>query len=299
MRALFGLAGFLVVLAATHLNVMHAGGYLADSAPLIGAVAFFVLVGMSAVGYAVEAGKWIPAVTIFICVVAGEGYWLGVNADREMSARAREEAPFAEARRQYGLVEKRVDDAKSAKAAADTRAAEALAQKDCKKFCSEHLAADQEGADKELREAREVLSRTVKPQTSTGVADEIGMSPRRWDLLMAVLRSLGVLGGSLLVGLALHKPSKSDAKIARVDAQLPKTADVASFALKALVSAPGASVESKRLFPVYCAHAAKNGLSALPRELFELELATLWKEAGLEVQPVRNGIKVLGVKLAA
>lgn len=108
------------------------------------------------------------------------------------------------------------------------------------------------------------------------------------------------LVGTIFLSVGLHSPKVAESNYQVIlDSSPPKTADVASFALKALTAAPGASVESKRLFPVYCAHAAKNGLSALPRELFELELATLWKEAGLEVQPVRNGIKVLGVKLAA
>lgn len=79
---------------------------------------------------------------------------------------------------------------------------------------------------------------------------------------------------------------------------LPK-ADVARFALECLSVAPGSAVESGALHMAYCAHAAKNGLSALPRGEFEIAWATFCKATGLKIVKHGTRFHVEGVALAA
>src|SRR5262249_42600980 len=55
-RILGGLAGVGVVGTATHMNVMHAGGYRSEDAPLIIAVAILVAFGMGFVSWAFSEG---------------------------------------------------------------------------------------------------------------------------------------------------------------------------------------------------------------------------------------------------
>lgn len=301
MRAIYFLIGFSVVAAATHLNVMHSGGYSSPDTPLLIALAFLVAACMSAVGFAFSSSRYLVGVALLVCTVSGEAYWLLTNADRELASRAQAAEPHVRAHAAHIAAERRLADAKAAKTAADEAMGTEAAKDGCRKGCVELLLARQNTATSELNDARTALANAPEPLSNNGIADMFGASAEKWDLLLAALRSVGVLGGSFLIGLALHRPRPARAAPVSCAPVAPplKTADVHNFLLGALQKAEGASVESKRLFPVYCAHAAKNGLGALSRELFELELATLWKEAGLEVQPVRNGIKVLGVKLAA
>ena len=126
-RILGGLAGVGVVGTATHLNVMHAGGYQSQDAPLIIAVAILVAFGMGFVSWAFGEGFRGAAVLLGLLLLVGEGYWVLTNADRELVTRKAQTAPIADAQRTRNLAEKRLTDAKKAKADADKAAVDEVA----------------------------------------------------------------------------------------------------------------------------------------------------------------------------
>ena len=73
--------------------------------------------------------------------------------------------------------------------------------------------AGQRQAELDLKEAREALARLAEPRSVTPLADRLGIAPWAWDLILAGLRSLGILGGSLAIGLVPHprRPAILDA----------------------------------------------------------------------------------------
>ena len=71
-RALVVVAGFAVVAAATHVNVMHRGGYGAIDSWLVIAVSVLLAVGMGFVGTEWQSNRKFGAVVLFVCLLAGE-----------------------------------------------------------------------------------------------------------------------------------------------------------------------------------------------------------------------------------
>jgi hypothetical protein len=295
IRFLAFISGLAVVSAATYWNVMIAGGFQSEGAPLIVAVAFLVLVGAAIVGYGYANGGWLYATGLLFAIVVGEIYWAAMNTERELQAMLRDAAPIVQATEAHAAAEKRVADAEIAKRAADAAAISKAAEKGCALNCRTLLGNTQAAADRELVAARVALDAAPRPQARSALADELGMRPQRLALILAIFRSITVLGGSLAVGLALHGKRKVAETPKTVVEVSHKMADVAAFAAECLSPALGASVESKRLWLAYCQHAQQKGLSALPRGQFDEALVALCKAAELTMQ---QG-KVLGVKLAA
>src|SRR5262245_40007474 len=75
-RALVAIAGLAVVVAATHVNVVHRGGYGAIDSWLVIAVSALLAVGMGYVAIEMRHGSRFGAILLALCLLAGEAYWL-------------------------------------------------------------------------------------------------------------------------------------------------------------------------------------------------------------------------------
>ena len=74
-RALVAVAGLAVVAAATHVNVMHRGGYGAIDSWLVIAVSILLAVAMGYAATEWRHGSKLGAVLLTVCLLAGETYW--------------------------------------------------------------------------------------------------------------------------------------------------------------------------------------------------------------------------------
>ena len=195
------IAGASVVAAATHANVDHAGGYGSTDAPLIIALAVLLSIGMAFAGLVWGAGHRLSAVLLGICILSGEAYWVLSNAEREVARRELQEAPTREARDMRLKAEQRVTNAEAAVLAATAAVTSEAAKKDCLKNCAALLTTSQTAAQNELTAARTALTGTPLVSSSSPLPDRLGIASWLWDLIMAGLRSLAVVGGSLAIGM--------------------------------------------------------------------------------------------------
>ena len=151
-----------------------------------------------------------------MCLLAGEAYWLLLNTERELQAREDVERPLQAARAKRVEAKKRLEEAEKEKTKADDAALSQAALPGCRVNCAALLTNAKQAAETELREARTALA-TLPPDKSTAtLADNLGVSRWAWDLFMASLRGLAIIGGSIAVGLALHPRRKVEARVERV-----------------------------------------------------------------------------------
>lgn len=202
LRTLVVIAGLGVIAAATHANVLHAGGYQSQEAPLIITVAALLAVGMAFAGWVWTEGRRAMAVTLALCLLAGECYWVLLNTEREIANRAAAAAPSTEARAAHQAAQARLTRAVNAKAAANGAIITDAAKADCASNCRMLLLSAQQAANEEWLAASAALAGAPNVTSATPLPDHIGMAPWAWDLLLAGLRSLVVVAGSLAVGMA-------------------------------------------------------------------------------------------------
>lgn len=204
IRFLVLIAGAAVIAAATHANVEHAGGYHAADAPMIIALAVLLTVGMSFCGYLWGGNQRFGSVLLGLCILSGEAYWVLTNTEREIATREERDAPALRAFEARADAEKRVTKAEeNLKDASDAVTNEA-AKKDCLKNCAAMLTGAVTTARTALDDARRVLSNTPRPLSPAPLPARLSIAPWLWDLIMAGLRSLAVVGGSIAIGLAAH-----------------------------------------------------------------------------------------------
>jgi hypothetical protein len=221
IRILVFIAAAGVIGAATHANVMHAGGYASRDAPLIIALAVLLALGMAFVGVCFNEGRRWQAILLAVLILAGETYWVLINADREVASLDAIAAPVAQMRADRSAAASRLRRAETAKTDADTAAISEAAKKDCASNCAKLLLAGQQQAELDLKQAREALARLPEPRSVTPLSDRLGIAPWAWDLVLAGLRSLGILGGSLAIGMVLHsrRPAAAGAVVANAQTE--------------------------------------------------------------------------------
>lgn len=350
------LAGLAVVGAATHANVLHAGGYGTSDAYLIMTVAALLAIGM---GYAVIAwkdGHKAGAIMLGFCLVAGEVYWLATNAEREIATREADAAPLRGEMAKRAKAEQRVNDAKTAlatvgataqsridaaltaKTAADTAAVSEAAKPGCRTNCAKLLMDAKDRAERELRDARAALaSATAKAEqeakdalslldalpaapSAAPLPERLGFASWAWDLIMAGLRSLAVVGGSIAVALALHprasvkteqqaaapaqvatvtEISRPKSKALRIAPPVAEQEHVAAFLRAVLRPDPEGSASLRRLYGQYPAWCEARNLTPLPAAELGSHLRTIVDAIGLEVQPEGRDMVVRGAAIAA
>jgi hypothetical protein len=307
-RVLVSVAGLSVIAAATHANVMHAGGYTSGDAPLIVAVAFLLTIGMGYVGVAVaDGGRLMPAV-LFLCILAGEVYWVGTNAQREFENRAAAAAPSLEAVTRHNAARTRLDEAEAAKTRADTAAASEAAKRDCLKNCAAILQGSQDKAQEEVTGARLALAAAPLPRELSPLAVKLRIEPWAWDLVMAVLRSLAVVGGSIAVGMAWHPKRKAPASPAqkfREPVPEPqillrpanKREHVAKFLQTTIKPDPSGMVSLRPLYDRYLNWCETLLVDPLPAGELGSELRSIVDAIGLECRSCGKDVIVRGAAM--
>jgi hypothetical protein len=222
-RALVAISGLAVVAAATHGNVRHTGGYVTTESWLAIAVSALLAVGMGYVAKEWRHGSKLGATLLTVCLLAGETYWLLQNTERELQVRADAERPFQEAHDKRAKAQKRIDEAKEGKRKADDAALTQAALPGCKANCAKLLTDAREAARIELDNARASLAALPKDGSSVSLADNLGVSRWAWDLFVAGLRGLPIIGGSIAVGLALHPRRKAEVQVTSARQMSPRS----------------------------------------------------------------------------
>jgi hypothetical protein len=159
---------------------------------------------MAFVGVCFNEGRRWQAILLAVLILAGEAYWVLINADREVASLDAVSAPVAEMRAARVGASSRVEKAETAKRASDAAAISEAAKKDCASNCAKLLLSAQQEADRELNAAREALAGMPEPRSTTPLSEPARDRTMAWELLLAGLRSLGITGGSLAIGMALH-----------------------------------------------------------------------------------------------
>jgi hypothetical protein len=203
IRVFAVIAGTAVIAAALQANVQAAGGWYGPDAPMIVSIAVLLAVGIGFAPTVWHSGSKFMAIVLVMCLLAGEVYWLGINLERELAHRELTSAPRTAAVAAKLAAKKRLDDAIVAASAADAAKLNQAALPGCKTGCVDLLKSASENARREVSDARAALS-TVTATTSTTLADRLGLPTWKLDLIFAALRSAAVVGGSLLVALAIH-----------------------------------------------------------------------------------------------
>jgi hypothetical protein len=167
-------------------------------------MAALLTVGMGFVGVLWQERRKLIAIVIGFCFLAGEVYWLGMNADRELSGREALSAPMAKELEAKAAAKARLSDAKAAKLAADAAAVSEAAKPGCRENCAKLLGNAQLAAANELAAAREAYDALPSPRPGASLAAHLNVPDRLWDLIMAGLRSVATMGASVALGAALH-----------------------------------------------------------------------------------------------
>ncbi|HRN87904.1 MAG TPA: hypothetical protein PK271_04820 [Hyphomicrobium sp.] len=303
LRILVLIAGAAVVAAATHANVAHAGGYGSQDAPLIIAIATLLALGMGYVGVTFNEGRRFAAVLLGTFIMCGEAYWVLLNAEREIAARDAIAAPVAEAVAARAEVERRVEVAEQAKRKADAAAISEAAKRDCATNCARLLLAAQETANDELANARAALTALPVVRSVSPLSDRLGVTSWAWDLIMAGLRSLAVLGGALAIGLSLNpRRDNREERIAMpesfevVPSPFNRREHVSQFLHTALRPDPGGRASLRALHGVYrdwC-----GGAQRLSPGEFGKELRAIIDALGLKCDVAGNDVVVHGAAIS-
>lgn len=314
LRLCVFLAGTAVVAAATHANVEHAGGYASSDAPLIIALALLLAIGMGFVGFAWRRGQAAGALALGLLILAGETYWTLSNAEREIARREERHAPLLKAHEDRAEAEKRVQKAEEALKDANDAVTSEAAKRDCLKNCAALLAGAATAARADLDAARRALENTPRPLSPAPLPARLGIAPWLWDLIMAALRSLAVVGGSLAIGMSMHtergarhgsgavttadsapkhKPPK---RSARVEVLAPPSSreHVAQFLRSALKPDPTGQTSLRALHRRYDEWCKGEGLSAA--ELGR-ELRAIIDALGLKCEPLGRDVIVYGAAI--
>ncbi|MFA5952785.1 MAG: hypothetical protein WC807_21205 [Hyphomicrobium sp.] len=309
-RGLVALSGAAVVVAATNANVLHAGGYGTPDAWLAIAVAALLALGTSFAVITWQDGRPFQAFALGSCLVAGEAYWLAINAEREIAAREALAAPVIAAQARFEGARERVTKAEDAKRnAADAMISEA-AKPGCKSGCVALLSEAKRSAEIELQAARDALAGLEPPRSATPLPDRLGIAPWSWDLALAVLRSLAIFGGSIAIGVAAHPRRDRNAKstdaiigepISRVQL-VPPPVDprehVSQFLRAVIRPDPAGAASLRELHARYIAWCSIHGVAPLPGPDLGRELRSIVDALGLECESRSGDVVVWGAALA-
>ena len=133
----------------------------------------------------------------------------------------------------------------------------------CRANCAKLLQNAKDAADADLADARRALDAFPLPPPSDSLAATLGIRPVIWGLIMGVLRSLAIIGASIMLGYVLH-PGKS-------------------------ASAPSVTAQTAPSQPIAIAERpTRRGVSMAPR----LELIRPAREQDLELEHVVRGAAI-------
>jgi hypothetical protein len=282
------------------------------------------MVGMGFVGLLWSERRLASALGLAVCILAGEVYWLCINAEREVAQREQQEMPTAEARKRRSAAENRLEEAKAGKRAADVAAVEEAAKPGCKVNCAQLLSTGQQRATQELSEARASLAALPQPQEVDGLPVRLGVAPWAWDLWMAALRSIGVMGASIAVALALHPRPRLHAasrvamnpqpirlgRALQIEHPPTKRKDpkqrkvevrehVSAFLMECVRPDPNAAASLRELHARYLPWCRSRSKEPLPTKELGRELRSIIDAIGLECEPAGHDVIVRGARIGS
>jgi hypothetical protein len=255
--------GALMLAGVAHVTVLHTGGYGTPQAALTWAVMLGIVVGSVFTGMALSAGRFKIAFAIIVCIVAGEAYNFLQTGDRLIAGLEHAQAPkrgqaraYAKAQAEVGAAaalvakpattSKRLEDATAAKTKADAAVVSEASKPGCRRECrlmldkaADDAAAEVSAARAEI-DAKNSLARTgldkakadldnmQAPESASPLADTLGISPRLFAILVAILGSVGINGLAcclMIYGTHAHdretRPRMLDRLFARMKRKAP------------------------------------------------------------------------------
>jgi len=334
-------AGALLLGAVAHVNVIATGGYGMPQSWATLAIAFGVACAAICGGMAWSAGRHKLAVLLVTSIVAGEAYGLIVGAERRNVRQEAAQIPLREAKRAHAKALQRVkdaqwivdhapatskwlEDANTAKAAADAAVIEKSAERDCRENCRQLLQARvdaaalqlksaqtalgivKDRAEEELAAARAALASIEAPQFATPPEDRSGVQTWISDLLQSALGSIAANGlACCLLLFGAHHPAQ------RVDAAEKSPGrfatrrskgnnddlnqQAARFAVECLQPDPNGEVDLLAIrdrYDQWCQVKRR-----LPEAKIGRALGDLLKDAGVKIADRNGHLVAMGVSL--
>lgn len=310
-----GLVGLAIIGCVAHSAIVAAGGYGANGAPLLIALACGSAVGAMAVGVAWREERRLMSVLIAVGLVAGEAYALLLTSERTLEARELRQAPIRASARDRARAEARLEVAEraltatgtserleralAAKAAADAAVVAKAAERDCAVNCRAlleqqvtaaaaevaaaraELSALRKAAEAELGAARAALAALPAPASVSPLADRLGIAGWQIDLAAAALASLAANGlGAFLLAFAAH--GRSAGSLAGI-ASAPRNAmaEADAFAREVFRPEPGGRVAIAAIREAYRAWCRSRAIDPLPDTEIGRALATLFGSLGV------------------
>jgi hypothetical protein len=207
---------------------------------------------------------------------------------------------------------------------ADAAAVSEAAKPGCRANCAQLLLTAQLTANQELAVARASLAGLHPLPTTDGLPSRLGISPWAWDLWMASLRSVAVIGASLAVGLALHPrkratPAFGEAKptarpvrrasltpiehLTKAKSRVePKTLDVrehvSEFMMEWVRPDPAGTASLRELHARYLPWCDSKAQEPLCSSVLGRELRSIVDAIGLTCEPAGDDVIVRGATIA-
>ena len=184
IRVLVFIAAASVIAAATHANVIHAGGYGSRDAPLIITLAVLLALGMAFAGVCFnEARRW-QAVLLAILILPAEAYWRLVDP----IVKRRAGTPHQH-RRRVARGPRRGADTRREKRRRRSRTWDAAASPSKPLKKDRRIQLRQAAVERvsrrplaELDAARDSLAGLPEPRSTTPLSDLLGIAPWAWSL---------------------------------------------------------------------------------------------------------------------
>ena len=175
------------------------------------------------------------------------------------------------------------------------------AKKNCATNCKALLLDAQDRAERELKDARLALAAMVVPRSATPLPDRLGIAPWAWDLLMAGLRSLAVVGASIAIGMAAHPRRQprmpSTEPVMTLARSVNKREHVSQFLRSTLQPDPAAGTSLRQLHGRYLDWCAASSIDPLPPTELGPELRSIIAAIGLECRSTGRDVIVRGAAL--
>jgi hypothetical protein len=346
------------LLAATaHVTVTYIGGYGDPYAALVVAVAIGVGISSIVLGHAWSEGRRVLCGWLIFTMLAGELFGFSQTGNRIVGALDAKQAPARLALEKRHKAEARLASAQTVLSGLSTTSPEleaalgdkadkdraVLAKSDTKSCAAncralleqqvadaaaavgaarERLASAAVKANREVIDARSALDAMPADVSGAPFADNIGMPPWLFDIISAILGSIGANGlaaGLLAFGSHRAFPPVRVSRAAEIiappaspaRAQRAKRRDrlalappdnprqhAAQFGISCFRSEPEAELRIVRLLSRYQTWCLENGHAQLPPDAIACELRNLFEKAGLPIEGRGNDVVVRGLALA-
>lgn len=304
-------AGLGIIVFNANETILATGGYYQDHAPLIMATAVALAFGACCIGMAKADGRrgvfWALILTIGALeawTVLTTGERIVVQRDNAslparllVAKRHEAEKRLEAARDAVPTTTHRLEAAMLAKAKADEGVITEAAKKNCVSVCRQLLTKAVDDAAAELSAARAELG-TMKaaalskvtaaesalaglpaPKSETPFADRLGLPGWGLDLIMAMLKSLGVNGfGAALMAFGAHAHRRP---VITIDEQRDPHREADRFARAMFRPATNARVSLHDIRESYHAWCREQGIEPLANQEIGAALSALFSTVGL------------------